>query len=306
MNDTFDTQLRRHLAATADERLADGQLDAIAQRVSSAGQRHPLAARLTWFPRRMTRFPSTTMRYGLVGLALILATTAALVFGGGSNTPPIVTPSPTAPGETAAPVTQAPATATPAPATLDPNCIQFDADGVYTANVGTLPVGLAVPGTPAEPWRGTRDTFFLGKASCDPNAGASVFFHAALVGEAYADACHWQGSSVEVPTAFLAAAALADQTGHATSAPVETMLGAFRATRLDVSVPVDFDASSCDDGILKVWGDKLLVPGITMQVYVAEVDGTTLVITASYDPTEIEPSELEEIDEILATLRVDM
>ena len=88
------------------------------------------------------------------------------------------------------------------------------------------------------------------------------------------------------------------------------MLGPFRATRLDLSVPADFDDTTCDDGVLGLWetraGKRIIDPGTTIQVYVAEVDGVTLVVTAGYHPEDASPDLLAEIDSMLATLRVDI
>lgn len=87
MNDRFSAQLRQHLLESADERPADGQLATVIDRVADTPQRHPVVARLTWLPGRVGPFPSTALRYGLVALALIAATAAAAILGGGSNAP---------------------------------------------------------------------------------------------------------------------------------------------------------------------------------------------------------------------------
>ncbi|MEO5940375.1 MAG: hypothetical protein ABIZ72_05410, partial [Candidatus Limnocylindrales bacterium] len=86
MTDGFTSELRQHLLDTADERPADGQLAAIVEHVAITAQRHPLAARLTRFPDRIGPFPSATVRFGLVGLALVVAIVAVASFAGG--TPP--------------------------------------------------------------------------------------------------------------------------------------------------------------------------------------------------------------------------
>jgi hypothetical protein len=131
-------------------------------------------------------------------------------------------------------------------------------------------------------------------------------FRAALVAHIYGDACHWTSSTVDVPTAFEAAAELAKQEGHDTVGPAEAHLGPFRATRFEFSVPGDFSGETCDAGAIKLWADTVIVPGTTVQVYVAEVDGTTLVVTASYETAEATPALLDEIAAVLATLRIDI
>lgn len=87
MNDRFAAQLRQHLVDTADERPADGQLAALDARVAVTAQRHPLAARLTWFPGRIGPFPSAALRYGLVVLALVAAAVAVGILAGGRESP---------------------------------------------------------------------------------------------------------------------------------------------------------------------------------------------------------------------------
>jgi hypothetical protein len=186
-----------------------------------------------------------------------------------------------------------------------PECIQFDHTGTYTADVGSLPVSLTVPGTPVQPWSGGRDAFALRKATCD--GPGLPLLHAAVVDHVYADSCHWQGSAVETPTASDVVAALQVQQGHDTIGPIETTLGPYPATRFDFSVPQDFDRGTCDrDGLpwVKVWGDEILVGGGTKRVYVADVDGVALVVTVGYYPEEITTAGLAEIDAILATFRV--
>ncbi len=83
MHDRFAAQLRQHLLETVGERPADGQLAAVVERVAVTEQRHPLAARLAWFPGRIGPFPSATLRYGLIALALVGGTVAATMLGGG-------------------------------------------------------------------------------------------------------------------------------------------------------------------------------------------------------------------------------
>lgn len=87
MHDRFDAQLRAHLVANANERPADGQLAAIVERVAVTPQRPSLVARLTWLPGRVGPVPSTVLRFGLVALALAMATLAGAIVAGGARTP---------------------------------------------------------------------------------------------------------------------------------------------------------------------------------------------------------------------------
>jgi hypothetical protein len=51
---------------------------------------------------------------------------------------------------------------------------------------------------------------------------------------------------------------------------------------------------------------RTIDPGTTVQVYVAEVDGVTLVLTAAYSTADATPDLLAEVDAIVASLRVDI
>ncbi|HEX5588952.1 MAG TPA: hypothetical protein VFX65_01515 [Candidatus Limnocylindrales bacterium] len=85
MNDRFAAGLRQHLLDTADERPAEGQLAAVIERVAITAQRPPLAVRLAGFPGRIGPFPSTALRWGLIAAALLGATMAAAILGGGGG-----------------------------------------------------------------------------------------------------------------------------------------------------------------------------------------------------------------------------
>ena len=116
------------------------------------------------------------------------------------------------------------------------DCTEFDQEATYTANAGSLPVSVTVPGTPGAPWRSGPGDFSLRKANCADGVGLPLI-HAAVVDQVYADACHWKGPVAETPTASDVVAALQLQQGHDTVGPIETTLGPYAATRFDLSVP---------------------------------------------------------------------
>ena len=188
-----------------------------------------------------------------------------------------------------------------------PECTQFDGEATYTVNVGSLRLSVTVPGTPEAPWQAGPGYFGLRKAKCGPDGVGLPLIGAAVVDQVYADACHWKGAVVQTPTASDVVAALQVQQGHDTVGPIETTLGPYAATRFDFSVPQGFDRGSCDrDGLpwVKIWGDEILVSGGTKRVYVADVNGMPLIVTVGYYPDEITATGLDEIDAILASLRV--
>ena len=311
MNDRFAAQLRQHLLDTADERPAHDQLATVLAGVAATRQRGPFSARLMSNLGGAGLLRSATVRYGLLGVALIGALVAALLLVPGGTTPiplPSSSPVPTTTPESEPTLSPLPPEPTIAPTVEPSTCTQFDQEAVYTANAGTLPVGVVVPATASSPWSGRPGEFELINAAC--GGSGTLRIKASLVAHVYADSCRWKGSSVEAPTVPEVVSQLQAQEGHDTSATTDTSIGAFRATRLDLSVPADFDATTCDDGLLGLSetraGMWTIDTGTTVQVYVAEVDGVTVVMTASYDLEDATPALLATIDKMLATLRVDI
>jgi hypothetical protein len=191
-------------------------------------------------------------------------------------------------------------------------CLQFDAPGTYTAKVGSLSVSVAVPATAGQPWVGENDGepqgFSLRKANCGPDAIGLPLIHAYVVDQVYADACHWKGSAVETPTVSQVVAALQAQRNRDAIGPIEAMVGPYRATRFDLSMPATLNAGDCDrDGLplVSIWNGEILVRGGIKQVYVADVDGTALAFTVGYYPDEMTTAGLEEIASIIASVRIE-
>ncbi|HJP87783.1 MAG TPA: hypothetical protein VJ850_01965, partial [Candidatus Limnocylindrales bacterium] len=201
-------------------------------------------------------------------------------------------------------------TPVPAASVLNPTdnpsstCIGFNTPTEYTQNAGTLPITVTVPASATEGWSGFKDTFRLVGAPCESDGSPDV--EAELLAHLNADACSWRGSSIEEPTAVDLAHRLGLLKNVDTTTAVDTYLGVFRATRIDVSVPASFDASACDDGAITLWDGMVLDPGWTVQVYVAEVDGSTVVLTANYPTNLATSSRVVAIQSIIQSLRIVM
>ena len=84
MNDQFPTLLRRHIVDNANERPAEGQLEAALRRTTTEPQFRPWVARLRTRPELGARL-GWQLRYGLAAVALLLALAAAAAIHFGSE-----------------------------------------------------------------------------------------------------------------------------------------------------------------------------------------------------------------------------
>jgi hypothetical protein len=86
----------------------------------------------------------------------------------------------------------------------------------------------------------------------------------------YGDSCHWTGTLQPVGTPAELAGALARQVGHeivgeapvgptqattGPTGPTDVLLGGIPATRIEMLVPPDFDATTCDNRFMRLWPD---------------------------------------------------
>ena len=114
--------------------------------------------------------------------------------------------------------------------------------------------------------------------------GTEVGFYAVVVDSIWAEACVGSGSGAMPelgPSVNDLAAALLKQPGPMAKGPIETTLGGYPATRIDLTIPKGFDLSKCNakDIGLQIWysapADKnfiLLDDGIA-SVYILDVNG---------------------------------
>lgn len=422
MNDRFSAQLRQHLLESANERPADGQIATVIDRVADTPQRHPVVARLTWLPGRVGPFPSTALRYGLVALALIAATAAGAILGGGSNAPfrstvfegtwaaidvpdgstltivvgegsrPVVhfeddfatgaacvldevklfradgtgeingsrlvvefpdgggcglmtvevalaydylAGSDTlrdqddlrwtrAEGVPVGPASQPPSTQPPATqpsatepvptqaaaepsATPVPDCLQFQDGGTYRATAGDgVSLTVTVPAVVDGSWIGSGDLFNLARTPCGANR--QVVIEASIVTQVFADACDMDGATRPVSGASEAIEALVAQEGHDLTGPTDATMAGLPASRLDISVPAEFDATTCTNDMIRLWigtNDTGIDPGETMTVYIIDVDGVALAVHAPFSDAAMTPALIAEVDGIIASLEIE-
>jgi hypothetical protein len=131
-----------------------------------------------------------------------------------------------------------------------------------------------------------------------------------LVTHVYADSCQWQGTLRQVGSVTELITALAEQTGHASTGPSTVSLGGYPATRIEFSVPADFDANTCDSEIIRLWPDAgpnedfglPIAPGQTTTVYVVDLDGQAqLIIGARKDDSTA--SDVAELEQVIESIR---
>lgn len=145
---------------------------------------------------------------------------------------------------------------------------------------------------------------------------AELGFYAVGVDEIFTDACHGESETTEVgPSVDDLVAALLEQPGPNASDPVDTTLGGYPATRIDLEVPQDLDLETCrlfEDGVrgLQVWysspADKyfVLLPDAKASVYVLDVGGQRqLFLTQTRAAASVE--DRAELQAILDSIRID-
>ncbi len=151
------------------------------------------------------------------------------------------------------------------------------------------------------------------------------------VSSVYDDPCNWQESSVseldlgddQVHENFHEATSgstiakplhggLANQVGRNASELTQVELGGESALQVELSVPVELDLATCDQGQFRSWmglsatGDANAhhSPGQIDVVYMVDVDRSALVIDASHMPAT-SASDLAELEAILASMIIE-
>jgi hypothetical protein len=131
------------------------------------------------------------------------------------------------------------------------------------------------------------------------------------IGDVYADACSWEGASVqEVSSTEDVVAALASQRGLRVSTPADVTLGGIGATYMERKVPADTDPSRCDGGEFRVYtgrdgGARFIDnPGQLDLLWVLDLDGVPVVIDASLE-AGISAEDRAEVEQIVASVQID-
>lgn len=138
-------------------------------------------------------------------------------------------------------------------------------------------------------------------------------FYAVVVEEIFSDPCQEGSEPTQVgPRSEDLVTALLEQSGPAKSGPVDTTLGGYPATRIDLTVPKHWtDCTLLDEGFgLQLWysepADKhfVLLPDSAASVYVIDVDGKSQVfLTQVGNPTSA--ADRAELQRVLDSIRIE-
>jgi hypothetical protein len=251
----------------------------------------PIGGRYDYLDRTDTLVDQDDLRWVRVRGVDVPATEAPPTLAHGTE-PPATTPEPT-------PDTRP--TALPAP-----DCLEFDGGGTYRATAGDgVTVTVTVPAVDGS-WSGYPDMFHLVRAPC--GNGGPVMIEASIVTEVFADACDMDGATRPVSGASEAIEALVAQEGHDLTGPTDATMAGLPASRLDISVPAEFDATRCTNEMIRLWigtNDTGIGPGETMTVYIVDVDGLAIAVHAPFSAQDMTPALIAEVDGIIASLQIE-
>ncbi len=126
---------------------------------------------------------------------------------------------------------------------------------------------------------------FGGWGVFQPGKGQGI--SAWVVGNVYADPCHWIGTLPDPPVGSSVdglVAALASQKGHHASTPTDVTVDGFTGKYMEQTVPGGIDLADCDNGQFRTWvdtglqGARWLRPGQRDLLWIVDIGGVPLVI----------------------------
>lgn len=160
-----------------------------------------------------------------------------------------------------------------------------------------------------EDWRVREGNLFDTNSEQDDEFGIQPF----VVTKIYADACQGErGAQTPVgPSVDELVDALLAQPGPAKTA-VETTLGGYPATRVDLRVPDRLQTKNCFQGPgtgVQIWlnGPKnylVLDPNGLLSIYVVDVDGERAVFTSQYRPAHTSSEDKAELQQVLDSIEI--
>ena len=220
--------------------------------------------------------------------------------GAATGEPQVSTPAATAPNGLDA--TSSPFADTAKPAAVEPGTYRIPSSEWSAADFTvTFPEG----------WTVQYGHLFLK----DSDNADGFGFDAVDPDEIYADACEGSNGKVEEvgPGVDDLTTALLQQSGPKARGPIETTLGGYPATRIDLAVPKGFDLKPCNvkDVGLQIWysvaADKyfVLLPDGIMSVYIVDVDGTRQTFVTGPHGAATSSGDARELQAILDSIRIE-
>jgi hypothetical protein len=159
-------------------------------------------------------------------------------------------------------------------------------------------------------WSVCCEGWALVKDSSDPPGDMAIA--GTLVSGVYEDPCQWQTGTVSLPTdptVEQTVAAIAAQPTRNASEVTDVTLGGYAGKHLTISVPTDAVFSDCAQGEFRSYHGRdggirfHQGPGQIDELWVLDVDGTTVTVGASYYPATSEADRAEQAT-VLDSLRV--
>jgi hypothetical protein len=203
-----------------------------------------------------------------------------------------------------------------------------EASETSSATIAPLPTddGVVEPGTYLVPsstrsaveftitfpegWRVREGNLFDTNSDQDDELSLEPF----VVTKIYANACQGQnGAQTPVgPSVEDLVDALLAQPGPAKTT-VETTLGGYPATRVDLRVPDRLQTKNCFGGPgtgVQIWlnGPKnylVLDPDGLLSIYVVDVDGERAVFTSQYRPAHTSPEDKADLQQVLDSIQIE-
>jgi hypothetical protein len=272
--------------------LPDRVLDTVLDQLPATSQRR------SWWPTWRFQDMNSPMR--IVIAAVVLAAIGVVAISvlprsgniGGPSPTPTPTTSPTAPPS-------------PMPAgPLTPGTYLFPSEGEI------VPAAFSI--TVPEGW--TNDGWALTKGP-----GATILISPWAVRYTYGDPCHWQSTVVDPGSRVEGlASALSRQSGRNGTTPTSATLGGFSGQRLELDVPA-FTLADCDANEYRAWvapgpgvtgkgvdepGRAGFAPGMHSELWILDVNGTRLLIEASY-LAEATASQRAELASVVASIEIE-
>ena len=203
---------------------------------------------------------------------------------------------------------EAPADAPPiavttiAPTTVAPTTVAPTTEtGVFVGSEGDVPWTVTMPAG----WENSG----WGVVTGSPLFG----FVTAQVGNIYADPCQWESVPPFGPTVDDLVAAWANVPGFDATATTDVTVDGYAGKQIEFTVP-NFNEDQCKDGRYGIWQEAIAIgdggpnywaqgPNQHNQVWILDVDGTRLVILASYFP-DTSPQDRAVLDQMLASIEI--